>query len=399
VNVRTSTPLSIFIVHPSDVVTDHRPHGDGTIAWGFIRELARRGHRLHVACDDVDLSGLPPPGVVLHRLGVGMRREPWRRLEYMVRCRFLFERLRARERFDIVHQMNPVFPGLSLALLGSGVPLVLGAYVAAWDCWFDGNPYVEKPLQRHVKRTLLYLQQRSAAALLATTRAAVDTRIVATRASLRRVRWQNHGVDTRAFVSPEPAGRASDSARILFLANVSARKGIFPLLEAFALVRAARPDASLGIAGDGPTLAEVRARVTELGLDGAVDVLGNVPRADVPGLMHASAVYCLPSFGEPYATTVIEAMAAGLPLVVTNSGGLAELVDAEGGLLVPPRDVPALAAALLAILDSPERARRMGEHNRRRAQREFDWEAVVDTLESTYTSVCRATARARPSWA
>lgn len=393
VDVPRSRPLTIFIIHPSDVLTDHLPHGDGTVAWGFIQELGRRGHRLHVACEKIDLVGPPPPNVSLYPIRTRTRLGAMHALEYMLGCRALFERLRRRTSFDVAHQLNPVFGGLSLALLGTGVPVVLGTYVAAWPCGWDGLPLIETRLADHLKRALLYLQQRSAAALLVTTRAALETRIINTPAIRALVRWQHHGIDTAAFV-PEPAARTAGlaSARILFLANVGIVKGIFPLLEAFARVLAARPDTTLVIAGGGSMLGKVRRRIVELGVGGAVDVLGNVPRTDVARLMHGSAVYCLPSFGEPYGMSAIEAMAAGLPLVITDGGGLAEVADAQGALYVQPGDVEALSDALLTVLSSPERARAMGDHNMRRARDVFAWSTVVDSLEAAYIGVSGAEA-------
>jgi L-malate glycosyltransferase len=390
VGAARSRSLTIFIIHPSELLTDHLPHGDGTVAWGFIRELGRRGHRLHVACEKIDLTEPLPPNVSLHLIRTRARSGAARTLEYMLACRALFERLRRQTPFDVAHQLNPVFGGLSLALFGTDVPVVLGTYVAAWPCDWDGLPLVEGRLSGQLKRALLYLQQRSAAALLVTTRAALDTRIVNTPAIRARVRWQHHGVDAAAF-APVPATRtaALASARILFLANVGIVKGIFPLLEAFIGVRAVRPDATLVIGGDGPILIQVRRRIAELGLGDAVEVLGNVPRAHVAALMHGSAVYCLPSFGEPYGMSAIEAMAAGLPLVVTDRGGLAEVADAQGALYVQPGDVEALATALFTVLASPERARAMGDHNLRRARDVFAWSTVVDSLEAAYAGVKR----------
>ena len=312
VGVARPRPLTIFIIHPSEVLTDHLPHGDGTVAWGFIRELAGRGHRLHVACERTDLLEPLPVNVSLHPIRTRERAGAAKTLQYMRGCRALFNRLRRRAAFDVAHQLNPVFGGLSLALLGTGVPIVLGPYVAAWPSDCDGPPVAQPRLSAHLKRMLLYLQQRPAAALLVTTRAALETRIVDTRAIRERVRWQQHGIDVAAF-APPPDGRATAlaSAQILFLANVGIRKGIFTLLEAFARLRVVRPDATLVIAGRGAPLEQVRLRVAELGVGEAVAVLGNVPRANVAALMHQSAVYCLPSFGEPYGMSAIEAMAAG----------------------------------------------------------------------------------------
>jgi glycosyltransferase involved in cell wall biosynthesis len=384
----SSRRLTIFVIHPSDMLTDHRPHGDGTVAWGFISELGRRGHRVHVACHRVDLATPPPPNITIHRIDT---RRPWgaaHTIEYMVRCRRLFDRLRRTERFDVAHQLNPVFGGISLALLGTGVPIVLGTYVAAWPCDWNGDPYVDQPARRIFKRVVLNMQQRPASALLVTTHAALATRIVDVPSVRARVRWQHHGIDSAAYApDPEKLDAALDSGRILFLANVGIRKGIYTLLDAFSRVHAKHPFAKLVIAGGGPCLDDVRKRIAAAGLDAAVEVLGNVERSQVAPLLHGSAMFCAPSLGEPYGMSAIEAMAAGLPLVVTASGGLAEVADAEGALFVEPRDVAGLADAILTILEAPERARTMSRHNVRRARDVFDWQTVVDTLEDVYAEV------------
>ena len=82
--------------------------------------------------------------------------------------------------------------------------------------------------------------------------------------------------------------------------------------------------------------------------------------------MQSCDVYCLPSFGEPFGMTALEAMACARPVVATDAGGLRHLVAERGGRKVPPGDADALAAALREVLADPELRRAMGEHNRRR---------------------------------
>ena len=386
-----SRRLTIFIVHPSELLTDHLPHGDGRVAWGFIHELGRRGHRVHVACQRIDLAEPPPANVTLHIVPLRKKTETARLVEYMVRCGQLYRRLARHERFDVAHQLNPVFTGLSLALTGTRVPIVLGPYVAQWPFNWEGERW--KFNLRHVltRRVLVFLQQRNAAALLVTTNAAVETKVIPMRSIRARVRKQQLGIDLQEFAPDESIrARALSSKRILFLANLGVRKGIFTLIDAFALVHALEPEARLIIAGDGPARHEVEAQIAKLGLTDAVEIAGNVKREEVAGIMHTSAVYCLPSLGEPYGMSAVEAMAAGLPLVVTNTGGLSELVDDAGAIRVPHRDAPALARAILTLFQSPQRAMAMGDHNLRRARTEFAWNIVVDSLESAYHAVCEA---------
>jgi hypothetical protein len=131
-------PLTIFIPHCSDLLTDHLPHGDGLIAHGFISHLARRGHRVHVAAQRVDLKQPLGPNVTIHQISENSSGEILWRAGYMRSLRRLFWELKKTVRFDLIHQLNPVFTGLSLPLTGSGLPLVLGTYVARWPADSDG---------------------------------------------------------------------------------------------------------------------------------------------------------------------------------------------------------------------------------------------------------------------
>ena len=135
---RLSRPLTVFIAHPSELLTDHLPHGDGLVSFGFVRRLAERGHHVHVAAQRVDIRSPLPPTLHLHVLMPASDKAVLDRLAFMVRMRLLFQRLSRDIDFDLVHQMNPVFTGLSLSLLGVRPPLVLGTFVPRWHSAADG---------------------------------------------------------------------------------------------------------------------------------------------------------------------------------------------------------------------------------------------------------------------
>jgi glycosyltransferase involved in cell wall biosynthesis len=118
-----------------------------------------------------------------------------------------------------------------------------------------------------------------------------------------------------------------------------------------------------------------------------------VARDQVPSLMRDCAVYCLPSFGEPFGMSALEAMACARPVVATDAGGLAHLVSDEGGRKVPPGDPGALASALAEVLGDPALRRSMGEHNRRVAERRYAWPRVIERLEAAYAEAIGARRR------
>lgn len=374
--------LSIFIAHPSALLTDHEPHGDGLVAYGFVRGIAERGHRLHVAASRVALLAPIPGDVHIHMIGSD-RPAPIARLEYMRRLRDLFVRLHAEQPFDLVHQLNPVHLGLTLSLPRTGVPLVLGPYVPAWPAagWGAAAPLVAA--QNPFKQLIAAAQQRRASALLLST-AAARTKIPRHPSAGAIVRELSGGIDERLW---PPATREPSNQDILFLANLERRKGALVLLEAFSMLAPELPQVRLLVAGDGSEHGRIAQAVARSPFAERIVLMGKVPREEVGELMRSCAVFCIPSLGEPFGMTALEAMASSRPLVVTGAGGLRFLVDDEGGLRVPPGDAPALSRALGDLLRDPERRRAMGEHNRKIVEQRYSWGRVIDRLEGVYREV------------
>jgi glycosyltransferase involved in cell wall biosynthesis len=393
---------AIFIAHPSDMLTDHLPNGDGLVAFGFIDRLAARGWRLHVAVRRADLRGPLPPNVTLHPIGDGRQDGLASRLRYMADARRLLRRLRRDEPIGLVHQMNPVFAGLSLGLLGCGLPVVLGTYVARWpDETEPRGPAarLRDSAARYARWCINFAQQAQASALLMTTPAAADRIALPAAWSQRRMRTVRHGIDTTLF---RPDADWAERQRgmppsILFYAQVDRRKGVLVLVEAFCRVAQAVPESRLTIVGRGDHVPEVERAVAEAGLGHRVTLAGRVERHQAPELFRAHAVYCLPSFGEPYATTLLEAMACARPVVVTDAGGLPHMMPEDGGLRVPVGDPDALAGALIALLGSPERRAAMGAVNYTFIQEHCAWDRVVDGLEAVYAEMLQIPARADPA--
>jgi len=384
--------LNIFVPHCSDLLTDHLPHGDGLIAHGSMTSLARRGHHLHVAAKNVNLREPLHPNITLHPISLSTTGRISPRLEYMFRIRNLLGRLQKNCRFDLIHQLNPVFTGISLSLVGSGLPLVLGTYVARWPDE-QNSPFLAAKCvgsAAAIARSIISdIQQRNADAIILTTPAAFN-RLPRPAALRERIHMLPHGLDTDLF-SPaagwDSASRLATEQQnpsILFLANVLERKGIFTLVEALAMVVREIPSAILRIAGDGPELAEVKRRVSNLDCVRSVEFLGRQERNNTPDLYRNSAVYCLPSFGEPYGTTAVEAMSCARALVVTDIGGLPHIVHACGGKRVPVGDAVSLGNALIGLLRNPAERRSMGLYNRQLVETTMSWDAVAEQLEEIY---------------
>jgi glycosyltransferase involved in cell wall biosynthesis len=160
------------------------------------------------------------------------------------------------------------------------------------------------------------------------------------------------------------------------------------LVEATALLGRDGLRPIVAIAGDGPLRADIETRAAALGVQGQVRLLGH--RQDIDTVFTALDVFVLPSRSEGLSNTILEAMAAGLPVVATHVGGADEMVvDGATGLLVPPASPQALAAALRRLLLDPALRTTMGHAGRARVEKDFDLAETVRQYEGLYTDLAR----------
>lgn len=208
----------------------------------------------------------------------------------------------------------------------------------------------------------------------------------------RQVEHVPKGVDSKRF-SPQGESfrrtlRLEDKRVVLAVARLVPIKNLALLVEAVAIVRQRVPRVHLLIVGDGPEGAALRQLAALRGLDEAVTFAGSIPFEDTPRFYRSADVFALSSAFDNSPNVVLEAMASGLPIVSTDVGGVAEFVaNGIGGLIVPPGDAAAFAAALEHYLTSPAAAREAGDDNRQRAATEFSWRTSALRLLGIYDGV------------
>jgi glycosyltransferase involved in cell wall biosynthesis len=177
------------------------------------------------------------------------------------------------------------------------------------------------------------------------------------------------------------------------LQRTSRWKGVEVLLSAFA--RMASPEARLVLVGDGDDVPALRAQAESLGVADRVAWRGALHDADLVRAYQQAAVVVLPSLteAESFGMTLVEAMSCGRPVVGSDVGGIPYVVrDGVDGLLVPPGDADALAAALDRLLASPSERMRLGDAGRQAAVERWDWRhSLAGTLQ-----VLRNAATAHP---
>ncbi len=192
----------------------------------------------------------------------------------------------------------------------------------------------------------------------------------------------HNGIDADEFDRP----RRVVPGRIVVVGRLASQKRPDLAVRALARVRERFPEAKLDLAAHGPLEAETAALVSELGLDDHVRLLTR--DADVAGLLSEAACFLLTSDYEGLPYTVLEAMAAGVPVVATRVGGVPEqVVDGETGFLFEPGDPSAAAAAVERILADPDGAARLGDAGRERVRREFGRERMVSETVALYDAL------------
>ena len=276
---------------------------------------------------------------------------------------------------DLIHSNGSrptVYGGIASKL--TSVPLIWHVRIADYDKFLD--------------RVLAYLCKKM---------------IVVSRAAGKRFYWLKdknnkvvviyNGVDLEKF-NPyingqeirKEFGISPEAPSVGMVARMDGRKGHRYFLQAAKKITELMPEVRFLIVGDGEYRQEFEALKAELGLDKKVLFTGN--RKDIPSIMASIDVFVLPSINEAFSRAVVEAMACAKPVVATGVGGLLEIVeDAVTGNLVPPKNADTLTEAIIALLKNKEKAKRMGQAGRERAEKLCDIKKNIRRTQEVYEQI------------
>ncbi|HJW64989.1 MAG TPA: glycosyltransferase family 4 protein [Actinomycetes bacterium] len=350
------------------------PGGVGNHVRALAGELRRAGHRVDVLAPAerpvseagfVGLGGslaVPYNGSVA-RIAIGPRT--------LVRVR----RAVREGGYDLLHVHEPLSPSVGLLAATQAGPVpVVGTFHA--NLGRSLALEAASPLLRRVYDRL--------AGRIAVSASARDT-------------WQGHfggamavvpnGVAPEFFARPDPLdGWKGDGPTVLFVGRLEPRKGLTYLVRAFLRLKPAFPRLRLLVVGrDDRHQRDKAMAMVPPRLRPDLVFVGSVPQADLPSYYASADLFCAPSLGgESFGIVLAEAMAVGLPVVCSDIGGYRDVVrDGADGLLVPPRDPEAIAAAIAGLLDNPARLAAMGEAAATTARR-YAWPVVAGEVAQVY---------------
>ncbi len=369
----------------------HRAGGVQEYVRGMVRYLERHGHEAVVFSGGTQFDEpLPerviPLGMSLPFKGSGSSTS----VPIVLRSGRALRRLLHEEQCDVLHVQAPYSPTMSGRLLAHSD----AAHLLTFQIRIDRSPrlWLLRQLARLQRPSLRHIHKR-----LAISSAAVETAQALFPGEYEVI---GVGVDTQAFAAAAAQPRlpqyADGRVTLMTVGRLEVRKGVDHLLRAYQLVEREHHDAvRLVIAGDGPEREALHQLAADLDLKN-VEWLGYVPAEVLPRLMASADMFCATATGqESFGYVLIEAMAAGLPIVAYANAGYAGVLQRHpGNLLVPVGNIQLLAGALATFIASPQLRQSVSSANRQGAL-QHSWEVVGAQVVRAYEEVLAQTKQAR----
>ncbi len=352
--------------------------GDATAVSSLAQVQSRNGHDVHVLtyrAEGIQETDHVHPVGPMQTLD-GLDRIGARRLRGMRAIRVWSREHLAALGIELVHA-HAVDVGSAVVRTAKRerIPILLTCH----GVWFPYRP--RGSLLGWVERSLLHQGYDAISSVDSASVQAIR------RAGIPRASLVPNGVDASEFHTP---GLAQNPVRFLFVGRHVYQKGIDVLLEATALVRSRLPEPFvLELAGDGPQRQALERRAHSLGLADTVRFLGSLSRPDLIEAYGRATVFVLPSRFEGFPLALLEAWAAGLPVIASKVGGIPDLCNEGNAILVPAGQVEPLADSMISLLRDPIRSQSLGAAGCDLVRTQYTWDAIASSYERLYAECVR----------
>lgn len=349
--------------------------GDATAVAALARTQERAGHDVYVVTSNAPEIAAAPR---LYRVGPpqdgsDLDRITSRRILTMAAVRRWSRSQLPRLRPDIVHA-HAVDVGFAVAPIARshGIPTVLTCH----GVWFP----VSGPRSPRGRLELLLIRRGRYGAITSVDRASVEA---LRSAGFPRAKEVPNGVDIAEFAGPRPADEGP--FRFLFAGRHELQKGIDVLLRAAVRVRDGIGDVfTVDVVGEGSLTPKLQALARNLGAERVVRFLGALSRPDLVRAFQSADAFVLPSRFEGFPLAILEAWAAGLPVIATAVGGVPDVCTPESSIVVPPDDPEALARAMIELYRDADRRDALARAGYLVAKERFAWVAIARAYQAIY---------------
>lgn len=360
--------------------------GAANMNWYFLKEVAKH-HDVEI---DLITSGLNHT-TINHDFGsnINIRKvNVWKKnlhhwtlremMIYTIKAYFIASRLMLKNKYDLVHAVFGFPSGLIAYLLRKKVPYVVsmrGSDVPFFNTRFTFGYKLIGPLIKKIwaSASALTANSKGLKELALLTDPQIDIRVIP------------NGVDNNEF-SPLVA-ESGKGTRLLTVARLINRKGIDYLIRSLSELKDTIPDLSLTIVGSGNIQSELEALVKKRELSDSVKFLGEVPHNELAAIYSSHDVFVLPSFNEGMSNAILEAMASGLPIVTTETGGTMEMLNGNA-VIIEKGSSDSIRDALRTILPDKEKLNEMRRLSLERAK-DFSWSKTVHEYFDFYDEALR----------
>jgi len=381
----------ILVTSAAHILSDYLITSEGTHCYQLFKHMAKYGYefealspyiRIHKPLNNVtfhQVGSLPnsPTSNTIHKYTLHS--------EFLIRSLTKTKKLLKEKNIKLIHHMLPAVYNYTfspVALFTQNLP----------------HPFIFGPLSTHYyprplnEKILLPLTSKLHKKTIQKT-----TRIITVTNQVKKLYtpWVTKekistipfGVDTETF-KPTQKTEQQKEFEILYAGSLYALKGIPFLIHAIANVRRNKINVKLTLVGEGAQKASLIALAKTLQVENHVKFEGFVPNSKMPAYYNRCDIFCFPTLGEPFGKAVVEAMACSKPVIATNAGGAAEIIqNGENGILVPPADSEALAAEIARLINDPKKRRMLGKKARETTVERFSWEKIAEKYHQLYSEL------------